>query len=62
MLSSAAVIWGFGVPGSECILCDRFRIAWIKLQYPVALNTARDLGARLMAMTYWGTAGSSLEL
>jgi len=25
----------------------------------VALNTARDVGARLLAMTYWGTAGTS---
>lgn len=29
------------------------------MKTPVALNTARDLGARLLAMTYWGTAGTS---
>jgi len=25
----------------------------------IALNTARDVGARLLAITYWGTAGTS---
>ena len=53
-IGSGVTIWGFGVPGGEP---HRTLTTRTYLVHVVALNTARDMGSRLMAITIWGMPG-----
>lgn len=55
--ASGVTIWGFGVPGGESHQAVCVESTHTYLVYAVALNTARDMGSRLMAITIWGLPG-----
>lgn len=54
---SAATIWGFGVAGCKLFLTNVHYKRFRQHTFLVSLNSARDIGGRILAVAIWGSEG-----